>query len=286
MSIPISEPLTWAEVLDARDQYYLLDCSPKGPEVRLHLGVDRGHDGIESIYLIEMKAEQEAIVLRHPAAKGLAERLMGRLHPPITRLAGFAGLVSPSISASIIAPPLLSHRMGVPPSDLMFASSSVFAPADMTRLFADQIYKCAAVARLLGLGPARTRPDQTVHQQFGRPHRIVDIGLRPGTFFTCAAFPKPTRTPHRPRYPRWLPVDASRLHRRMRAHVAASHSDNAEEPPWSSGRSELRSSPCPRIQGAGRPPPSLCQHRDHDSIDATGPSSSSSVASSAWGPVN
>src|SRR6202030_2634555 len=43
-------------------------------------------------------------------------------------------------------------------------------------------------------------------------------------------------------------------------------------PPWSSGRSELRSSPCHRIQGAGRPPPSLCERRDRNIVDATVPS--------------
>jgi hypothetical protein len=61
------------EVLDARDRYYLLDCGAKGSKVRLHLRIDRGHSGIESLDLVEMKAQQEAMVLRHAAAKGLAE---------------------------------------------------------------------------------------------------------------------------------------------------------------------------------------------------------------------
>ena len=38
--------------------------------------VERGHSNIESVDLIEMKAQQEAMVLRHTAAKGLAELLM------------------------------------------------------------------------------------------------------------------------------------------------------------------------------------------------------------------
>jgi hypothetical protein len=36
------------------------------------LGVERGHSGIESVDLVEMKAQQKAMVPRHPAAKGLA----------------------------------------------------------------------------------------------------------------------------------------------------------------------------------------------------------------------
>ena len=64
-----------AEVLDARGRHYQLDCGAKGPKVCLHLRVDRRHGGIESVDLIEMKAKQEAMVFRHPPAKGLAEFL-------------------------------------------------------------------------------------------------------------------------------------------------------------------------------------------------------------------
>jgi hypothetical protein len=59
-----------AEVLDAGNRHYEVDCGAKGPKVRLHLRVDRGHGGIESVDLIEMKAQQKAMVLRHAAAKG------------------------------------------------------------------------------------------------------------------------------------------------------------------------------------------------------------------------
>ena len=65
-----------AKVLDARDRYYLVDCGTKGPKVRLHLRVERGHSGIESVDLIEMKAQQEAMVLRYASAKRLAKLLM------------------------------------------------------------------------------------------------------------------------------------------------------------------------------------------------------------------
>jgi hypothetical protein len=40
------------------------------------LRVDRGHSGIESVDLVEMKAQEEAMVLRHATAKGLAELFM------------------------------------------------------------------------------------------------------------------------------------------------------------------------------------------------------------------
>ena len=52
-----------AEVLDARDRNYQLDGGAKGPKVRLHLRVERRHSGIESVDLIEMKAQQEPMVV-------------------------------------------------------------------------------------------------------------------------------------------------------------------------------------------------------------------------------
>ena len=42
----------------------------------LHLCVNRGHSCIESVDLIEMKAQQEAMVLRYAAAKRLTELFM------------------------------------------------------------------------------------------------------------------------------------------------------------------------------------------------------------------
>ena len=64
-----------AEVLDAWDRHDQLDCGAKGPKVVLHLGIDRRHGGLKSVDLIEMKAQQEAMVLCHPATKGLTQFL-------------------------------------------------------------------------------------------------------------------------------------------------------------------------------------------------------------------
>jgi hypothetical protein len=64
-----------AEVLDAWDRHDQLDCGAKGPKVGLHLRIDRRHGGCESVDLIEMKAQQEAMVLGHPATKSLTQFL-------------------------------------------------------------------------------------------------------------------------------------------------------------------------------------------------------------------
>ena len=64
-----------AEVLDAGDRRHQLDCGAKGPKICLHLCINRGHSGIKGVNLIEMKAQQEPMVLGDAAAKRLAEFL-------------------------------------------------------------------------------------------------------------------------------------------------------------------------------------------------------------------
>jgi hypothetical protein len=56
-----------AEILDSRDRHDELDCGPKGSKDALHLRVNRGNGCIESVNLIEMKAQQGG--LWHPAAR-------------------------------------------------------------------------------------------------------------------------------------------------------------------------------------------------------------------------
>src|SRR4029077_16496898 len=90
-----------------------------------HLRVERGHSCIESIDLIQMKAQQEAMVLRTaaPASRNSSCDAFTRRS---ARAASLAGLVSPAISASIIARPLLPIKSESTESNLMLASSSVF----------------------------------------------------------------------------------------------------------------------------------------------------------------
>jgi hypothetical protein len=52
-------------------------------------------------------------------------------------------------------------------------------PQHVARLFTNQLFaRAQQVAHFLGLRIRHeARPDQTVRQQFGQPHRIVDVGL-------------------------------------------------------------------------------------------------------------
>jgi hypothetical protein len=54
----------------------MLDCEPKGRNAGLHLLIYRGDGCVESIDLIEMKAQQEAMLLGDATAKGLAQVLL------------------------------------------------------------------------------------------------------------------------------------------------------------------------------------------------------------------
>src|SRR5215471_12866313 len=96
-----------AEVLDARNRRDQLDGSAKGPQAFLHLCIDFGNGGLKSIDLIEVKTQQKAVLVRHAAAKGFTQLFLRALHPPIGKAASLVGLVSPAISASIMARPLL-----------------------------------------------------------------------------------------------------------------------------------------------------------------------------------
>jgi hypothetical protein len=62
--------------LDTGNRCHEFDCGLKGCEIRLHLLVDRGDGRIESIDLIKMKAQQEAMVIRNAATQRLAQVLL------------------------------------------------------------------------------------------------------------------------------------------------------------------------------------------------------------------
>jgi hypothetical protein len=138
-----------AEVLDARNRRHELDRGAKGPKVRLHLRVERGHGGIKRVDLIEMKTKQKAMVLRDPAAKGSSGDAFTRR---LARLASLAELVSPAISASIIARPLLPVKIGEHRVQFdVGAPECLLDPQNMAGLFTNQLL--TRVRRL----PTRTR---------------------------------------------------------------------------------------------------------------------------------
>jgi hypothetical protein len=75
--------------------------------------------------------------------------------------------------------------------------------------------------RILGLRVRyEARPDQTVRQQFGQPHRIVDVGLAARHVLHMRGVRQHQHEiPIIQDVPHWLPVNAGRLHRDMRALV-------------------------------------------------------------------
>jgi hypothetical protein len=73
MSVP---DLHCSKGLDARRRTHLLDGSAKGRNAGLHLLVDFGNGHIERVDLVEVKAQQEAVVSCHPATQSLAQGLL------------------------------------------------------------------------------------------------------------------------------------------------------------------------------------------------------------------
>ena len=71
----------------------------------------------------------------------------------------------------------------------------------------------------LGIGH-EVRPDQTVSQQFRQPRRVVDVGLAARhVLHVCRICQYQLELSVSQDVPHWLPVDAGRLHRNMRAAV-------------------------------------------------------------------
>src|SRR4029077_20660760 len=62
-----------ADVPDTGDRRHLFNGGSKGRDACFDLPIDRGDGCVESIDLIEMKTQQEAMVLGHTTAKSLAQ---------------------------------------------------------------------------------------------------------------------------------------------------------------------------------------------------------------------
>ena len=237
-----------AEVLDARDHdiiNFRLRCERVQGSPRTSR-VERGHSCIESIDLIQMKAQQEAMVLRHAAAKRPrgdsscdAFTFADRQGRPGFGGIGFAGNQCLDHCTATL-PPIKSESTE---SNLMLASSSVFCTRN-TWLDCSRTtiaYACAAgcASPWVCVSGTKLAADQTVRQQFGQPHSIVDVGFAARhVLHVRGVCPTPTRTPLIIQdVPHWLPVNAGRLHRHMRAIVCRQPlPTSAEGPPWSSGR--------------------------------------------------
>ena len=169
-----------AEVLDARDRRDQLDGGAKGPQAFLHLRIDRRHGGFESVDVIEMKAQQEAVLLRHAAAKGFAQLLLRALHPPIGKTGQFGGVGFARNQRLDHGPAALAHHVGE--HRIQFdvgVLQRLLHAQHVARLLANQLFARAQQgAHLLSLRIRHeARPDQAMCQQFAQPRRVIDVAL-------------------------------------------------------------------------------------------------------------
>src|SRR5215469_2117018 len=134
MSRPISARMTRAQFVDPGNGGQELNGGAKGLDLSVDLlidGVDRRVDGVD---LLQMQAQQKAVMPGDTAAQRFAE-LLGRCPRPtpgqalIRRCASWAscsGSLSPAIRASIILRPDRPITSEMTESSLMLASSRVF----------------------------------------------------------------------------------------------------------------------------------------------------------------
>jgi hypothetical protein len=111
---------------DARDRGQELDGGLKRSQAGIDLPVDPGDGRLQGVDLVQVQAEQEPVIWRHPPAKRLLELLRRRREPRMGERRQRGRTLSPSASASSIARPLAPRRFASTASSLMLASSSVF----------------------------------------------------------------------------------------------------------------------------------------------------------------
>src|SRR5215469_17345760 len=182
-----------AEILDSRDRHDELDCGPKGSKDALHLRVNRGNGCIESVNLIEMKAQQEPMVFVTRPRRASRSSSCDALTRRLARLASLAGLVSPAIKASIIARPLWPIKSDSTESNLMLASSSVFCTRSMwlhcSRINCLRVRNWLRISCVCVSGTKLDRIRPCANSSASHMASLTSV-LRPGTFFTWAAFAK------------------------------------------------------------------------------------------------
>jgi hypothetical protein len=174
-----------AKVLEARDRHYLPDGGAKGRKVRLDLHVDAGGRCIKSVDLIEMKAQQKAMVLGHAAAQGFAKFLVRGLHPAIGKARQFDGIGLAGNQRLDDGPAALAHDIG---KHGVHFDVGVFEcllhPQHVPRLRVRIRLRMSWVG-VSGTKLARIRP--CANNSASHIASLTSV-LRPGTFFTCAAF--------------------------------------------------------------------------------------------------
>src|SRR3954470_6469616 len=91
-----SEDDAGAEVTDARNALQLLDGGAKGRDMRVDLRPDRSHRFVKQVDLLEMKRQQETMMLGHATAQRLAQGLRRRLDAAVSECGqlGWVGLAS------------------------------------------------------------------------------------------------------------------------------------------------------------------------------------------------
>ena len=172
-----------AQVADPRDGGQQPDRDAKGFDVVVHLLVDPGDGGVQGIDLLEMQAQQKAMMPRHPATQRFAQHLGRCLDPPV-------GERRQSIGIGLAADQGLDHRPAGQADDIgdhrieldVGIFQRLLQPLDMAGPLADQLLAGAQQpAHLLGLGIRHeAAPDQPMRQQIGQPSRIVDVRLAAG----------------------------------------------------------------------------------------------------------
>jgi hypothetical protein len=127
MSMPISRhDHLGQEAAEAGNGAQHFDGYTKRFDVAVDLLIDASHGCVQSIDLLQMQPQHEAVMGRHPAAQRRLQFRRGGVNRPSASFAKASGAVWPGIKASIMRRPERPRMSVMTDSSLMLASSSVF----------------------------------------------------------------------------------------------------------------------------------------------------------------
>ncbi len=213
--------MTQAQLADAGNCGQELDRGAKGLDVSVDLLIDVADRRVDGIDLLQMQAQQEAVVAGDAAAQRFAKGLGWRLDPAVGQPGQGVGIAFSSNQRLDHRPTAEAHDVRDDRVELdVGVLQRLLQPLDMAAAFAHQLLAGAQqVAHLLGLLIGHeTAADQAGCQKIGQPGGVVDVGLAPWHVLDMRCVRQhqgeiavAQHMPHR------LPVDAGRFHRNVGA---------------------------------------------------------------------
>jgi len=172
-------PAVGKRLMDAGNGGQEVDGGAKGLDLSVDLLIDGGDRHVDGVDLLQMQAQQKAVMPGDAAAQRFAELLGRGFDPAMRQLGQLLGIALTGDQGFDHPPAGQAHHIG---DDRVELDVGIFEcplqPLDMAAGLPHQLLAGAQqVAHLLGLLIRhKAAADQTVGQQIGQPGGVVDVG--------------------------------------------------------------------------------------------------------------